>query len=279
MPNRHPPPSACRWPRSTRRRSSSISTPSSAICSAWPTSCARPACACARTPRRTSRPIIAARQIALGAVGVCCQKVSEAEVMVAGGVGDVLVSNEVAGAAQARPPGRAGAPRQDRRVRRRCRQRRRDRGGGGARRAPGSTCWWRSTSAAGAAAWLRASRRRGSRSASRARRICALPACRPITARPSTCARRRERKRAHRPRGGAREGDAAGAEGRRAWRPPPSPAPAPAPTRTRRRARVYNELQAGSYIFMDADYARNKRADGGAVRHLRARAVRLRHGR
>jgi len=45
-------------------------------------------------------PIVAGRQIALGAVGVCCQKVSEAEVMVAGGVGDVLVSNEVAGAAK-----------------------------------------------------------------------------------------------------------------------------------------------------------------------------------
>src|SRR6185503_13867092 len=43
-------------------------------------------------------PIIAAKQVALGALGVCCQKVSEAEVMVAGGVGDVLVSNEVAGA-------------------------------------------------------------------------------------------------------------------------------------------------------------------------------------
>jgi D-serine deaminase-like pyridoxal phosphate-dependent protein len=43
-------------------------------------------------------PDIAARQMALGAVGVCCQKVSEAEVMVAGGIGDVLVSNEVAGA-------------------------------------------------------------------------------------------------------------------------------------------------------------------------------------
>jgi D-serine deaminase-like pyridoxal phosphate-dependent protein len=28
-------------------------------------------------------------------------------------------------------------------------------------------------------------------------------------------------------------------------------------------SRVYNELQTGSYIFMDADYARNKRADGG----------------
>lgn len=43
-------------------------------------------------------PIIAHRQIALGAVGVCCQKVSEAEVMVQGGVNDVLVSNEVMGA-------------------------------------------------------------------------------------------------------------------------------------------------------------------------------------
>src|SRR6476619_6573656 len=43
-------------------------------------------------------PDIAARQVARGAVGVCCQKVSEAEVMVAGGIGDVLVSNEVAGA-------------------------------------------------------------------------------------------------------------------------------------------------------------------------------------
>ncbi len=28
-------------------------------------------------------------------------------------------------------------------------------------------------------------------------------------------------------------------------------------------SRVYNELQPGSYVFMDADYARNKRADGG----------------
>ncbi len=43
-------------------------------------------------------PEIALRQIAAGAVGVCCQKVSEAEAMVEGGVGDVLVSNEVVGA-------------------------------------------------------------------------------------------------------------------------------------------------------------------------------------
>jgi D-serine deaminase-like pyridoxal phosphate-dependent protein len=45
-------------------------------------------------------PDIAARQVALGAVGVCCQKVSEAEVMVEGGIGDVLVSNEIAGTAK-----------------------------------------------------------------------------------------------------------------------------------------------------------------------------------
>jgi len=43
-------------------------------------------------------PALARRQLALGAVGVCCQKVSEAEVMVAGGVADVLISNEVVGA-------------------------------------------------------------------------------------------------------------------------------------------------------------------------------------
>lgn len=43
-------------------------------------------------------PEIALRQVAAGAVGVCCQKVSEAEAMVEGGVGDVLVSNEVVGA-------------------------------------------------------------------------------------------------------------------------------------------------------------------------------------
>ena len=45
-------------------------------------------------------PEIAKRQIAAGAVGVCCQKVSEAEALVAGGVGDVLIANEVVGRAK-----------------------------------------------------------------------------------------------------------------------------------------------------------------------------------
>jgi D-serine deaminase-like pyridoxal phosphate-dependent protein len=42
-------------------------------------------------------PVIGLRQMAQGAVGVCCQKVSEAEAMVYGGVPDVLVSNEIVG--------------------------------------------------------------------------------------------------------------------------------------------------------------------------------------
>jgi D-serine deaminase-like pyridoxal phosphate-dependent protein len=42
-------------------------------------------------------PVIALKQIELGAVGVCVQKVSEAEAMVYGGVRDVLVTNEVVG--------------------------------------------------------------------------------------------------------------------------------------------------------------------------------------
>lgn len=42
-------------------------------------------------------PVIAKKQMALGAVGVCCQKVSEAEALVEGGVPDVLVSNEIVG--------------------------------------------------------------------------------------------------------------------------------------------------------------------------------------
>ena len=41
--------------------------------------------------------VIGQQQVALGAIGLCCQKVSEAEAMVNGGIGDVLVSNQVVG--------------------------------------------------------------------------------------------------------------------------------------------------------------------------------------
>jgi len=45
-------------------------------------------------------PDIARRQIAAGAVGICCQKVGEAEAFVAAGVTDVLITNEIVGAAK-----------------------------------------------------------------------------------------------------------------------------------------------------------------------------------
>ena len=134
-------------------------------------------------------PDIAKRQIALGAVGVCCQKVSEAETMVDGGVADVLVTNEVAGAAKL---ARLAAL---------------------AKRATVGVC----VDDIGSVAELEAAadeagsmldvlveidvggRRCGvapgagggahRRERRQARGICALPACRPITARPSMCAR------------------------------------------------------------------------------------------
>jgi D-serine deaminase-like pyridoxal phosphate-dependent protein len=47
-------------------------------------------------------PEIARRQIAKGAVGICCQKVSEAAVFVDAGIADVLVTNQVVGATKLR---------------------------------------------------------------------------------------------------------------------------------------------------------------------------------
>ena len=39
-------------------------------------------------------PEIARRQLALGAVGICCQKVSEAAVFVAAGILDIVITNQ-----------------------------------------------------------------------------------------------------------------------------------------------------------------------------------------
>ncbi len=44
---------------------------------------------------------IARRQVAAGAVGVCCQTVGEAEAMAEGGIADILVTNEIADAGKA----------------------------------------------------------------------------------------------------------------------------------------------------------------------------------
>jgi len=56
----------------------------------------RPHAKCHKTPE------IALRQIALGAVGICCQKVSEAAVFVDAGVRDVLITNQVVGVTKLR---------------------------------------------------------------------------------------------------------------------------------------------------------------------------------
>jgi D-serine deaminase-like pyridoxal phosphate-dependent protein len=42
-------------------------------------------------------PIIAKRQIEAGAIGVCCQKLGEAEVMGAHGIDDILITNQIVG--------------------------------------------------------------------------------------------------------------------------------------------------------------------------------------
>ena len=47
-------------------------------------------------------PIVGLKQMALGAVGLCCQKVGEAEAMVAGGIPSVLISNQIVGASKLR---------------------------------------------------------------------------------------------------------------------------------------------------------------------------------
>ena len=45
-------------------------------------------------------PALAKHQLAAGAVGICCQKVSEAEAFAAQGIGDILIANEVVGSAK-----------------------------------------------------------------------------------------------------------------------------------------------------------------------------------
>src|SRR5258708_17642807 len=42
-------------------------------------------------------PILALHQLALGAIGICCAKLGEAEVLAAGGVSELLVTTEVVG--------------------------------------------------------------------------------------------------------------------------------------------------------------------------------------
>ncbi len=61
--------------------------------------CAKQAKIALRPHAKTHKsPLVGLDQVARGAVGVCCQKVGEAEIMVQGGLRDVFVSNQVVGA-------------------------------------------------------------------------------------------------------------------------------------------------------------------------------------
>ena len=201
-------------------------------------------------------PEIALAQLERGAVGICCQKVGEAEAFVAAGVRDVLVTNEIVGGAKlarlaamaktatvavladdvAAIPGigaaaSAAGVTHRRTGRDRCRReslrRRAGRAGGG----------------------RRASRRR-------ARRGSRFAASTRITAPRSTCARRRS--------GGRRSRAPRRLRARRRRRSRRRALPCPTVTgagtgtwQHERDSGVYTELQPGSYVFMDADYQKN----------------------
>ena len=83
---------------STPRPSSSTSTGSSGISQRWQAHCDRVGSA-NRPHVKTHRSVeIAQRQLALGAAGVTCQKLGEAEVMADAGITDILVPYNIVGA-------------------------------------------------------------------------------------------------------------------------------------------------------------------------------------
>ena len=222
---------------------------------------------------------IARLQIAAGAVGVCVQKTSEAEALAGGGHRRHLHPNEVD-----RPePSSPASPRW--------------RGASGWRspsiRPTASSGWPRRCArpaatidvfveidvgqgrcgvppaAAGALAHRVVSHRRP-------RAACASPACRPTTARAQHLRGGAEREAAIAPRGSA---GASGAGQRHRARASParsSPARGTGTFVFDTASGVWGELQAGSYLFMDRDYADNAPTPGRAA--LRARAVRQEPG-
>ena len=204
-------------------------------------------------------PEIAKRQIALGAVGICAQKTSEAEAFVDAGVGDVLVSNEVVGRAKL------------------------DRLARLAKRAKVSVCCddaanARDISAAARAAGStldvlievdvgqhRCGVEPGEPAAALAKEIASLPGLR--FAGLHAYHGGAQHLRSVEERRAAIEGAAALARATK-WliqsRGIPCPTVTGAGTGTfpfERSSGVYDEIQPGSYVFMDADYNRNAWAD------------------
>jgi len=210
---------------------------------------------------------IARRQIALGAVGVCAQKVSEAEALVDDGVEDVLIANEVVGAAKL---ARLAAL---------------------AKRARGSVCVENAAAvapvlAAGHAGGIelevlveidvgqhRCGIEPGEPAAALARVIGESPNLRfgGLQAYHGSAQHYRsvaERRAAIAAAAGMAHATKALIESRGI----PCPKITGAGTGTfpfEIESGVYNEIQPGSYVFMDADYNRNQRDEGDSPRHPR----------
>ena len=196
-----------------------------------------------------------------GACGICCQKVSEAEAMARAGIRDILIANEVTDPAKMD------------RLARLARDARiivcvddatavATLSAAAVRLAPRSRCWSRSIAARAAAAsrpgggrgaWpvhragarprfsgIQAYHGRAQHFPTEAERRAAIAGRRDTPARPSSSSRFRSRMR-HRRRRGTGSHPMEASSG------------------------VYNELQCGSYIFMDADYRRVRGEDGGVI--------------
>ena len=201
-------------------------------------------------------PEIALAQLERGAVGICCQKVGEAEAFVAAGVRDVLVTNEIVGGAKlARLAAMAKTATVGRAGRRYCRHSRyRCRGEWRRRqhlRIGRDQCRRESL------------RRRAGRTGSGDRASCVAHAGALVVRHPRVsrcCATpahaggaaggdRPRRGACPRNEGGDRGGghclsDGAAGAGTGTWQ-------------HERDSGVYTELQPGSYVFMDADYQKN----------------------
>ncbi len=207
-------------------------------------------------------PDIARLQIAAGAVGVCVQKVAEAQAMVDAGIGDVFVSNEVIGRGKlerlAALAGRAklavcvdhpeGADALS-----------------AAMRAAGSTIDVFVEIDVGGG---RCGVPPGEAAASLAQRVAGLPGLRFAGLHAYHGSAQHLRSDAER-RAAIVSAVEKAAQSRRCIEALGLPVPCITGAGTgtfelEGGSAVYTELQAGSYVFMDADYARNRAGDGGA---------------
>ena len=210
-------------------------------------------------------PVIALKQIELGAVGVCCQKVSEAEAMVYGGVPRRARHQRGRRPPEIAPADGAGAHRAGRGLRRRPgadrrprsrRRRSRHRPAGACRDQHGRQPLRRRAGPSRRSTW---------RAASATAATCASPGCRPITARRSICAAGRSGSRRS-PARSTRRALTRDLLGQHGIACDNITGAGTGTFEFEAGSGVYTELQCGSYIFMDADYGRNLDRDGAPIR-------------